>query len=185
MARYPKRFQIFEAGTFTSVSGGTFSFSEGDILGMATAYDPERRPAPLVLGHPESDFPAFGEVHCLVQKSGKLYAQASVHESLIGMVRQKLYRTVSASFLEPGAPGNPSSRAYYLKHVGFLGAHPPAVKGMDPLSFSEGNCSAKPALLPIQVTADFCEQSAPFSGDERAESERLALAFIWSNRSDL
>jgi hypothetical protein len=181
MARYPKRFQIFRAGSFTATNGNTFNFSERDIFGMATAYDPDRRTAPLVLGHPESDLPAFGEVHCLVQKAGKLYAQAAVDERLIGLVRGRLYRAVSASFLEPGSPGNPAPGAYYLKHVGFLGAHPPAVRGMDPLSFGESN--ARRAFFPIEITADFCEQSASFSGDEREESERLALAFIWSNRS--
>jgi hypothetical protein len=53
---------------------------------------------------------------------------------------------VSASFFSPGQEGNPEPSAYYLKHVGFLGAMAPAVKGLAPLNFSEREalCFAQP-----------------------------------------
>lgn len=39
--------------------------------------------------------------------------------------------------LPPYGPANPKPGAYYLRHVGFLGAQPPAVKGLAPVEFAE------------------------------------------------
>ena len=36
-------------------------------------------------------------------------------------------------------PHNPVPGVYYLRHVGFLGAQPPAVKGLAPVNFAEGD----------------------------------------------
>lgn len=133
----PKLFQIFRTGTFTPMSGQQLTFSERDLQGMAAAFDPQRRPAPLVLGHPTLDQPSYGQVTGLIVKAGILYAQALVSSALIAMVRDKSYTSVSASFLAPFAENNPTPGAYYLKHVGFLGAHPPSVKGLEPPNFAE------------------------------------------------
>ncbi|WP_407059352.1 hypothetical protein ACJBUE_22965 (plasmid) [Ralstonia syzygii subsp. celebesensis] len=133
----PKLFQIFRAGTFTSMQGAPLTFSESDLQGMTAAFDSQRRPAPLVLGHPENDQPAYGQVTGLFVKLGVLYAQAMVEDALLALVQAKRYARVSASFIAPFSEGNPARGAYYLKHVGFLGALPPAVRGLEPPSFAE------------------------------------------------
>lgn len=134
----PKLFQIFRTGNFTAMNGQQLTFSESDLQGMAAAFNPQLRPAPLVLGHPKIDEPSYGQVTGLIIKAGYLYAQALVADALIAMVRNKSYTSVSASFLQPFSENNPTPGAYYLKHVGFLGAQPPAVKGLEPPQFSEG-----------------------------------------------
>lgn len=48
------------------------------------------------------------------------------------------YKKVSASFYRPDAPCNPKPGAYYLRHVGFLGAQPPAVKSLKAIEFADG-----------------------------------------------
>lgn len=53
------------------------------------------------------------------------------------LVKAGRYRKVSASFYPPAAKANPRPGSYYLKHVGFLGAQPPAVKGLKAIAFSE------------------------------------------------
>ena len=40
------------------------------------------------------------------------------------------FKKRSASFYPPGHPANPTPDRPYLRHVGFLGAQPPAVKGL-------------------------------------------------------
>ncbi|MCA0405598.1 MAG: hypothetical protein LCH39_05550 [Proteobacteria bacterium] len=51
-------------------------------------------------------------------------------------VRQKRYAKVSASFYMPDAGNNPTPGSYALKHVGFLGAAAPAVKGLKQAQFA-------------------------------------------------
>jgi hypothetical protein len=56
---------------------------------------------------------------------------------LIDLVRSGNYKKISASFFSPYHGDNPAPGIWCLRHVGFLGAVPPAVKGMEALAFSE------------------------------------------------
>lgn len=132
-----KLFQIFRAGRHVAMNGTALDFSADEVALIAASYNRERLSAPLVLGHPADNAPAFGETTKLLAKEGTLYALANVGNSLASMVRAGRYRYVSASFFPPRHPDNPAPGAYYLRHIGFLGAHPPAVKGLTPPSFAE------------------------------------------------
>lgn len=180
MTQQHKLFQIFRAGTFTSMGGTSMSFSEDDLRMAAAAYDPERQAAPLVVGHPQDDKPVYGQVTGLFVKDGGLYAQAVVDAALETLVKSGRYRKVSASFFTPYSSDNPTPGAYGLKHVGFLGAMPPSVKGMaDPafaeatshLSFSEG------FALPEPAAASFAEFSSQSFAPGRAALHQLALDY--------
>jgi hypothetical protein len=150
-----KLFQIFRAGTHTAMSGQTLNFSDTDLTVSAYAYSQKNKPAPLVLGHPDNDLPAYGHVVKLIAKADKLFAFAEVSETLLQMVREGRYKNVSAAFLGPLHPKNPVRGSWMLRHVGFLGAHPPAVKNMDRLEFSSQHDEA--ATCPV----DFSESSYP------------------------
>lgn len=152
-----KTFQIFRAGTFTSMAGKTLNFSDADILAMAASYSEAKRPANLVIGHPSDDLPKHGTVKKLLAKGGRLYAIADVFKPLLDLVKAGAYQKVSASFVPPAFAGD-----WYLRHVGFLGAMPPAVKGMDSLNFSDSVsgdfCFSEPSSISFsQANADFCE----------------------------
>ena len=69
-----KPLEIFRAGTHTAMSGITLSFSEADLDGMVAAYDPGRHQAPMVVGHPAADAPAYGWVRGLVRAGDVLQA---------------------------------------------------------------------------------------------------------------
>jgi hypothetical protein len=184
MARHQKLFQIFKAGTFTDTSGRQHSFDQQDVHSMATVYDPERRKAPLVIGHPSDDRPSFGDVCVLVEKNGQLYAQAAVEDTLIDLVRRKLYSNFSASFYPPHDTNNPRPGSLYLKHVGFLGAVPPAVKGMASLAFGE----CQPGIMSFSegfAVTDYFDFALPGSPSraphsEMEEANRLAYQFLIS-----
>lgn len=103
---------------------------------MAAAYNAIQRelsPAPLVLGHPMNDKPTYGHVDSLFAKGEKLYAHAKVNKTLNEWVIKGRYRNVSSALYLRGAKENMNGSALGLKHVGFLGAWPPAVRNMDPL----------------------------------------------------
>lgn len=132
-----QRIHIFKAGRHTAMSGTSLTFSETDLRRTAAAYKPSLHVAPLVLGHPKDDAPAYGAVTGLSVDGGNLMAEASVGAELTKLVRDGKYLRVSSSFYSPDAPNNPFPGTYYLRHVGFLGAMPPAVKGLEPPSFGE------------------------------------------------
>ncbi len=134
-----KPLHIFRAGRHTAMSGQSLAFSEVDVAGIARAYDPALHEAPIVVGHPKADAPAYGWVKSLRAEGAELFAEPDqVEPAFAEMVRAGRFKRISASFYPPKAAANPVPGSYYLKHVGFLGAQPPAVKGLKAAEFAEG-----------------------------------------------
>lgn len=147
-----KRINIFRPGTHTDSSGQTISFSEDHIKGAVAAYDPDVHEAPIVIGHPQDNLPAYGWVNSLSYSDDRgIDANPhQVNKDFEEMIKQGAFKKVSASFYSPESPNNPSPGNYYLRHVGFLGAQPPAIKGLRATEFSEEeNC--------IEFEEDFAE----------------------------
>lgn len=116
------------------------SFSQADLEGAAARYNPEIHEAPVVIGHPKTDGPAYGWVKSLEVKGDRLIANVGdIDPAFADQVRQKRYAKVSASFYMPDAGNNPTPGSYALKHVGFLGATAPAVKGLKQAQFATGS----------------------------------------------
>ncbi|ATD64874.1 2-oxoacid:acceptor oxidoreductase [Neisseria weixii] len=133
-----KLFEIFKAGTRTDNNGRTVTITEADVAEAAAAYDPALHEAPLVIGHPKTDAPAYGWVGSLKADGGVLSADfAQMDDDFVGLVQSGRYKKVSASFYPPDSPSNPKPGFWYLRHVGFLGAQPPAVKGLSAINFAE------------------------------------------------
>ncbi|WP_407059179.1 peptidase (plasmid) [Ralstonia syzygii subsp. celebesensis] len=129
---------IFKPGRQTAMSGVTLDFCESDLAASARAYDPAKHEAPIVIGHPKHDAPAYGWVKSLTANSDGLSADThQVDANFAELVTAGRYKKISASFYLPDAPNNPVPGVYYLRHVGFLGAQPPAVKGLKPVEFSD------------------------------------------------
>lgn len=130
--------QIFKTGKHTAMSGTALSFTETDLSATAAAYDPAKHEAPIVCGHPSHDAPAYGWIRSLAFADGALEADpAQVDPGFAELVAGGAYKKISASFYTPDSPSNPVPGVYYLRHVGFLGAQPPAVKGLRNPSFAE------------------------------------------------
>lgn len=130
--------EIFRAGRHTPMSGAAIDFSEADIAEIAQSYDPARHEAPVVVGHPTADAPAYGWVKGLSAEGGHLFADfGQVDPAFSELVDAGRYKKVSASLYGRQSPHNPTPGKYHLKHVGFLGAVPPAVKGLKQISFAE------------------------------------------------
>ncbi|MFZ6687513.1 peptidase [Undibacterium sp. SXout11W] len=151
-----KPIQIFKPGQHITAGGDALNFSESDVLAMVAAYDPATHEAPIVVGHPRHDGPAYGWIKSLSFSDGILNAEPhQIDLDFAEMVDKKRFKKVSASFYHPESPSNPKPGAYYLRHVGFLGAQPPAVKGLRNPEFNEGDENV--------ISIEFSEESYSWS----------------------
>jgi hypothetical protein len=133
-----KLLHIFKSGHHVAMNGAALEFSEADLAASARAYDPALHEAPVVIGHPKHDAPAYAWVKSLVTSEDGLNAEPrQVDPAFAEMVNAGRFKKISASFYAPDAPNNPVPGVYYLRHVGFLGAQPPAVKGLKQVEFAE------------------------------------------------
>lgn len=133
----PNPIQIFKPGTHTAMSGTALSFSESDLAACAAAYDPAKHEAPITVGHPKHDLPAYGWIKSLAFADGLEALPHQVDPAFAELQSAGRFKKVSASFYTPDSPQNPVPGVYYLRHVGFLGAQPPAVKGLRTPEFAE------------------------------------------------
>ena len=134
-----KPLHIFKPGRQTAMSGAVLDFSESDLAACARAYDPALHEAPIVIGHPRHDAPAYGWVKSLAAGHDGLNADPhQVDANFAELVTAGRFKKISSSFYLPDSPNNPVPGVYYLRHVAFLGAQPPAVKGLKQAAFAEG-----------------------------------------------
>lgn len=137
-------FEIFKTGRHTAASGVTLDFSESQLKQAVAAYDPAIHEAPIVVGHPTDNGPAYGWIKALsFGEDGMITAEPEqVDAAFSEMVAAGRFKKRSASWYLPGSAAHPLKgtdrhNTLYLRHVGFLGAQPPAIKGLKDVSFSE------------------------------------------------
>jgi hypothetical protein len=143
-----RRFPVFRTGAHTDSTGRVRTWTPADLDHIVAAYDPALHEAPIVIGHPSDNSPAFGWVRGLRHEDGTLITIADLLPEFDDMVRKGLFKKRSISLYPDGS----------LRHIGFLGAKPPAVKGLPDIRFSEGEA----------LTIEF--SSAPWPEGPRADS---------------
>lgn len=127
-----QKIEVFRAGTHMDDQGVQHHFSEADLNGMASSYSPALREAPLTVGHPKDNLPAYGWVKGVSREANGALA-VTVHRlepQFAEMVQAGRFSKRSASFYPPQAPHNPTPGRWYLRHVAFLGAAQPALAGL-------------------------------------------------------
>lgn len=135
-----KKFDLFRTGKHTAANGVTLEFTEDMLKAAVAAYDPALHEAPIVIGHPKDNHPAFGWIKGLeFGEGGKVTAvPGEINADFAELVATGAYKKRSASWYLPDSPANPKPGTLYLRHVAFLGAQPPALKGLRDVSFAEG-----------------------------------------------
>ncbi|SDU26855.1 hypothetical protein [Desulfobacula phenolica] len=133
--------EIFKGGKQTDSSGTPH---DGDKLieKALASFNANDHEPPAVIGHPKENAPAFAWVEGLKEEvvNGTKVLMAKFKQvvpEFEEMVKKGLFKKRSASFYPDGR----------LRHVGFLGAAPPAVKGLADIGFNEDD----------QVTFEFEE----------------------------
>jgi hypothetical protein len=136
-AQFPSRIEIFRAGRHVDASGRELNFTAADIAQIAASYNPELSEAPIVVGHPTLNGPAYGWTKALHADGDRLLAEPhQVEAQFAELHAEGRFKKKSASLFHPDSPGNPTPGKWYLRHIGFLGAQPPAVKGLRDAQFA-------------------------------------------------
>jgi hypothetical protein len=171
---FTKRIHVFKAGDQTSAQGVQRNFSDKDLQQVVETYDPSTHEAPLVIGHAgdNDSLPAYGWIKGFAKQGGNLYADVAFTDTAKDLVKDGHYRKVSISFYSPDSAINPHKGKWSARHLALLGASPPAVKGLEPFSFSEaeGVYDFAVALAPSDI---FDEDLGPTLIVEKSPLEML------------
>lgn len=171
---FTKKIHVFKAGDQTSAQGVQRHFSEKDLQQVVETYDPSIHEAPLVIGHAgdNDSLPAYGWIKGFSKQGGNLYADVAFTDAAKDLVKDGHYRKVSISFYSPDSAINPHKGKWSARHLALLGASPPAVKGLEPFSFTEagGVYDFAVALAPSDI---FDEELGPTLIVEKSPLEML------------
>jgi hypothetical protein len=152
---------LFRAGDYSAKGKGTFT--EKDLQQIVDNYDPDYHEAPAVIGHPKTDGPAYGWFSKL----------RVVGDKLQGMMRQ-----ADPAFEEAVQKGRFKKRSvslyndakgWSLRHVGFLGAQPPEIKGLADIKFEQADQEA--------IEIEFSEESDMADNNDAAVEGAIARFF--------
>ena len=123
------RIPFFRVGRHTATSGETRDFTAEEIDRRIALYNEQQdHQAPVVIGHPKTNDPAFGWIKRLVRVGEVAFAEVDeVQPEFAEWLKKGLFKKVSASFYGNGL----------LRHIGYLGATPPAIKGLPATEFAE------------------------------------------------
>jgi len=144
---------VCRAGTWHDTHGREVALDEARLDRIVAAHA-SADPAPVVVGHPETDAPAFAWIDGLRRSGDRL---------------QATLRDVAPAFREAVEAGRYAGRSIALqgdrlRHLGFLGGRAPAVPGLAPTQF---------AAAPDTVIA-FADMAALASPVERAAFGAMA-----------
>ena len=150
---------VCRAGTWRDMAGRDVRLDEGRLDRIVQSHA-DAGPAPVVVGHPETDAPAYAWIDGLRRVGDRLQAKL---------------RDIAPAFREAVEAGRYSGRSIALqgdtlRHLGFLGGRAPAVPGLAPTCF---------ASAPEAVIAFADDDQAALAGRQPAahsESQRTAAA---------
>ena len=116
---------ICRAGTWRDIAGREVAIDEAR-LDRIVAEHAAADPAPVVVGHPEADAPAYAWIESLRRVGDRL---------------QATLRDIAPAFREAVEAGRYAGRSIALqgdtlRHLGFLGGRAPAVPGLAPTCFA-------------------------------------------------
>ena len=145
---------ICRAGDWRDMAGRDVRLDE-DRLDRIVAAQAASDPAPVVVGHPEANAPAFGWVDSLRRVGDRLQAKL---------------RDIAPAFREAVEDGRYAGRSIALqgdtlRHLGFLGGRAPAVPGLAPTCFA----SAPETVIAF---ADSTAEAPQDSSEEHPDSLR-------------
>lgn len=128
--------EIFTAGTHVDSAGNRRTWTTADLDAIVANHS-AAAPAPIVIGHPSTDAPAYGWTGGgLTRVADRLYAKfTDVEPQFAQLVAAKRFPNRSVKIAD-GAAGPK------LVHVGFLGAAPPAIEGLRPIQFASDAAAA-------------------------------------------
>jgi hypothetical protein len=163
-----KWFDLFKTGTHTDMSGRKHTYTSEDLKTIERKFNEADDDAALTVGHPKDNSPAYGWLKRVRTVGDKLQGLATdIVPEFAEAVRKRMYKKISVS-LRPDMS---------IRHVGFLGGAPPAVKGLNavPLVFSEE---------PDALEFEFSESDLNFSDSWFALSRIRTIGHMMQSMRD-
>ncbi|MGB5109782.1 MAG: hypothetical protein WBO07_08440 [Formosimonas sp.] len=128
-AGFDNPIEIFRAGSHVDAKGVPCEFTQAHLDEMIKNTQPAT--APIVIGHPTTDAPAYGWNASLSRDGDVLFAKFDqVNSEFAELVKSGAYKKRSIK-----AAKNANGE-FYVAHVGFLGAAAPAIKGLADVQFA-------------------------------------------------
>lgn len=146
-----KWIEIFKAGDY----GEKGSYTEAVLDGIVANFDATDK-APIVVGHPKTDSPAWGWIDALKREGDRLFARVGeMRAELVAAIADGRFKNRSVKLVSSGGNGP------RLAHLGFLGGVLPEVTGLAP--------------LPEFAAADGVEFEAALSPDRGEADDALRM----------
>lgn len=169
--------EVFKTGEHIDSAGRKRTWSETDLDRLVSSYKPETHEAPICIDHNEAGGPvvggpAYGWVEALKREGDKVLAKfKDVVPEFAEMVNKGLFKKRSVSIYPDGS----------LRHVAWLGAKPPAIKGLRDFTFNDNEAdldgifaySELPANVMFQEDKDMPtveELQAKLEAEQKARS---------------
>lgn len=150
--------EIFKVGDHLDSCGNLQKINADFIDRVVANFNADAHEPPLVVGHPKENAPAFGWAKELRKNGDSLEAKfGDTDDEFERLVAERKYPKRSASFYL-----NPPM----LRHVGFLGAQPPALKGLREIQFNDGDRTA------VEISFNFNEENLMSEKNEPATEEK-------------
>ena len=136
--------ELFAAGDH----GDKGKYTAADLDHIVQKYQPAQHEAPVVIGHPATNLPAFGWVSALKREGQSLFGKfKQVQPAFAEMVKNGAFKKRSvALYRKPDG--------LELRHVGFLGAQPPEIKGLADVAFQDDNAEVVEITFQEETTVD-------------------------------
>lgn len=167
------RVEVLRVGRFRDLHGRAIAIDAALLRELADSYDPALYQAPVVIGHPQHNSPAFGLLSEPRASATALeVALTDLDPDFVAAHRAKRYPQRSLSFWPAGHPDNPlpdKGRAY-LRHLGFLGAAAPAVKGLRGADLAADAADVITLELAAEAVGDAGTAAVPDSLDDDLET---------------
>jgi hypothetical protein len=140
---------IFAAGNH----GEKGVFTDADLDGIVRNFNPTFHEPPAVIGHPEAAAPAYAWVEKLRRAGSTLQAMfKDAVPQFEEAVKSRRFPKRSVSLYK-------GENGWTLRHVGFLGAQPPQIKGLADIKFASEDTKSISIDFEENDMADVNEQS--------------------------
>jgi hypothetical protein len=140
----------FKTGKHTDSAGNVREWTPEDLQKIATTYNETKdRKAPVVIGHPQHDSPAYGWVDSLRIAGNKLQAKLTeLNDGFVEALKAGAYKMRSIS-LYPNLN---------VRHLGFLGGAQPAIAGLAPFKFEDNDNATTYEFTQEDEMAEFTQE---------------------------
>lgn len=177
--------EIFKAGKRKDANGVEVNITTADLQQAVESYNIEYHEAPAVIGHPKHNHPAYAWVKRLELEGDTLKAEFDqIDPEFAEMVETGRFKKVSASFYLANSPNNPKQGSLYLRHVGFLGAMPPAVKGLKNPEFNDSDEGVVEFEEPLHLSLSTPQGENQMDKDKQIEELQAKLAAAESAKAE-